>query len=41
MHKSAIFILEHGRENSFKNHECFQDEREYGAVHFTFFKSKV
>jgi 16S rRNA (guanine966-N2)-methyltransferase len=41
LNESAVFILEHGKENSFKNHECFEDEREYGAVHFTFFKLKI
>jgi 16S rRNA (guanine(966)-N(2))-methyltransferase RsmD len=31
-------VLEHGRSNSFKTHSRFYEERNYGSVHFTFFK---
>jgi 16S rRNA (guanine966-N2)-methyltransferase len=31
-------ILEHGKTHSFKNHPAFHEERNYGSVHFTFFK---
>jgi 16S rRNA (guanine(966)-N(2))-methyltransferase RsmD len=32
------FILEHGREHSFRDHLKLFDERNYGSVHFSFFK---
>ncbi|MFO7371051.1 MAG: RsmD family RNA methyltransferase [Bacteroidales bacterium] len=32
------FILEHGKSNSFKNDPHFFQERNYGSVHFSFFK---
>lgn len=36
----AIIILEHSRRNDFTGHECFVDHRNYGNVHFSFFKRK-
>ena len=38
LHPDCYFILEHGSEHSFKDHPRFFKEREYGRVHFTFFK---
>lgn len=38
LHPDCYFILEHGGEHSFKDHPRFYKEREYGRVHFTFFK---
>ncbi|MBO4605410.1 MAG: RsmD family RNA methyltransferase [Bacteroidales bacterium] len=38
LHPDCYFILEHGGEHSFKDHPRFFKEREYGRVHFTFFK---
>jgi 16S rRNA (guanine966-N2)-methyltransferase len=32
------FVLEHGRSNNFKTHTRFYEERNYGSVHFTFFR---
>ncbi len=32
------FILEHGKDHSFKDYPGFFDERHYGSVHFSFFK---
>ncbi len=37
----GLFILEHGKTNSFKDHVCFQEVRDYGAVHFSFFSVKI
>jgi 16S rRNA (guanine966-N2)-methyltransferase len=31
-------ILEHGKSHNFKDHPNFHEERNYGSVHFTFFK---
>ncbi len=36
----GLFVLEHGRDNSFTTHPNFVEERNYGNVHFSFFKSK-
>jgi len=33
-----LFILEHGKRNDFSLHPGFLELREYGSVHFTFFK---
>lgn len=33
----GLLILEHGKDNSFKSHPRFKEERNYGSVHFTFF----
>lgn len=38
LHPDCYFILEHGGEHSFRAHPRFFKEREYGRVHFTFFK---
>lgn len=38
LHPDCYFILEHGGEHNFKDHPRFFKEREYGRVHFTFFK---
>ena len=38
LHPDCYFILEHGGEHSFRGHPHFLREREYGRVHFTFFK---
>lgn len=35
------FILEHGKEHTFRNHPELFDERRYGSVHFSFFKQKI
>lgn len=32
------FILEHSKAHNFKNHPQFFDERNYGSVHFSFFR---
>lgn len=34
----GIFVLEHGENNTFKDHPRFTDMRQYGSVHFSFFK---
>lgn len=36
----GIFVLEHGRDNSFNTHQNFIEERCYGNVHFSLFKNK-
>lgn len=36
----GLFVLEHGRTNSFRSHPNFIEERHYGNVHFSFFKNK-
>lgn len=33
----GYLILEHGKEDDFKDHPNFMQERKYGTVHFTFF----
>lgn len=33
----GIFIMEHSKKNSFKDHPSFTEERKYGNVHFSFF----
>ncbi len=38
LHPDCYFVLEHGGEHNFKEHPRFFKEREYGRVHFTFFK---
>lgn len=35
---NALIILEHPASVSFNNHACFQDNRNYGSVNFSFFK---
>ncbi len=34
----GVFILEHGKTHSFHDHEFFRETRQYGNVHFSFFK---
>lgn len=34
----GLFILEHGRTDSFTDHPHFVDHRSYGSVNFTFFR---
>jgi len=36
--KDGVFILEHSKRYSFKNHSHFKKEKKYGKVHFTFFE---
>ncbi len=33
-----LFVMEHSEKLSFKEHAYFEQERNYGKVHFTFFK---
>ena len=37
---NGIFILEHSKKNSFKDHASFTEERKYGNVHFSFFSKE-
>lgn len=34
----GLFVLEHGKDNSFDQHPHFVEHRTYGSVNFTFFK---
>ena len=36
--EGGLFVLEHGKSNSFAEHPHFLEERKYGNVHFSFFK---
>lgn len=36
--ENGWFVLEHGKANHFKDHLHFFEERNYGSVHFSFFK---
>lgn len=36
----GLFILEHAKEHSFKEHPLFIEQRNYGKVNFTFFQQK-
>ena len=36
--KDGIFILEHGKSNTFTSHPRFVSHRNYGSVNFTFFQ---
>lgn len=38
--EDGVFVLEHGRNNSFKEHSYFSEERRYGNVHFSIFRNK-
>ena len=38
LHPDGLLVLEHGRSHSFQTHPCFIEEREYGSVHFSFFR---
>lgn len=33
----GLFILEHGKDNSFEEHPHFVEQRQYGSVNFSFF----
>lgn len=33
----GLFVLEHGKKNSFDAHPCFVEHRAYGSVNFSFF----
>ncbi|MCQ2313318.1 MAG: 16S rRNA (guanine(966)-N(2))-methyltransferase RsmD [Paludibacteraceae bacterium] len=34
----GLFVLEHSKNNDFSQHPHWQETREYGSVHFSFFK---
>ena len=34
---NGIFVMEHSKKNTFKDHPSFTEERKYGNVHFSFF----
>lgn len=34
----GLFILEHGKRNTFGQHPCFTEHRVYGSVNFSFFR---
>jgi 16S rRNA (guanine(966)-N(2))-methyltransferase RsmD len=36
----GLFILEHSKKNNFESHPNFEKERNYGNVHFSFFRKK-
>ncbi|HLO59704.1 MAG TPA: RsmD family RNA methyltransferase [Bacteroidales bacterium] len=36
--ENGWFVLEHGKSNKFTNHPRFSEERNYGSVHFSFFR---
>lgn len=38
--EDGLLIIEHGQKTSFESHPCFYDHRNYGNVHFSFFKTK-
>lgn len=35
--EDGLFILEHGKDNSFEEHPHFVEQRQYGSVNFSFF----
>jgi 16S rRNA (guanine(966)-N(2))-methyltransferase RsmD len=37
----GLFILEHDKRINFKDHPFFAEERQYGKIHFTFFRKPV
>lgn len=37
---NGLFVLEHGKKNSFEHHPCFVERRVYGSVNFSFFMLK-
>ena len=37
----GILIMEHSKQNDFTGHDHFSDHRNYGNVHFSFFKRKT
>ena len=36
--EGGLFVLEHGKDYSFRGHAAFREERTYGSVHFSFFR---
>lgn len=36
--ENALFVLEHGKNNSFADHPYFLEHRSYGSVNFSFFR---
>ena len=38
LHSGGLLILEHGKSDSFATHPALFEEREYGSVHFSFFR---
>ncbi|MDR1729142.1 MAG: 16S rRNA (guanine(966)-N(2))-methyltransferase RsmD [Prevotellaceae bacterium] len=38
LHPNGLFILEHPKEQDFKNHPYFLENRKYGHVNFSFFR---
>ena len=36
--EEGLFVLEHGKQNSFENHPRFVEKRVYGSVNFSFFR---
>lgn len=36
--EDGLMIVEHGKNTSFEGHPCLYDHRNYGNVHFSFFK---
>lgn len=41
LHPGCYFIMEHGREHSYREHPCFVKEKVYGRVHFSFFEGRL
>ncbi len=37
LNPEGLLIIEHGKSTHFHTHPCFQEERRYGSVHFSFF----
>ena len=37
--EEGLFILEHDKRINFKDHPFFDEERQYGKIHFTFFRN--
>jgi len=36
----GLLIMEHSKKTDFSQHPCFTDKRNYGSVHFSFFRKK-
>ena len=36
--EGGLFVLEHGKKNSFEDHPHFAEKRVYGSVNFSFFQ---
>ena len=39
--EDGLFVLEHGKKDSFESHPYFVERRVYGSVNFTIFKIKA